>query len=99
VWFSILTDRHIPQWCSLPLLWDPEISITPIPGRSEPEQVSFPQKRTVDVVASIFATTTAVFSSSDRMISNEIAMTIATQTAYHISETYKYPAKETRNAT
>ena len=80
--------------CAWPTVWDPVTTYSRLPDKPPAE---FPVHRAAGFVANVLATPTAVGSASDGMITSGIAMPIATQSAYHISATVKYPTKEIQN--
>jgi hypothetical protein len=76
-----------PGGCLWPDVWDPDIEIDPIPGMKEPPPDPNRKRRSVSLYTNVLASTTAADSLAQGQMTKDPAMTIATRTAYHVSET------------
>lgn len=83
--WDVLGHDWKPDDCALPNVWDPDIELEPVSG--EPQADPGRKRRFVTLHTNVLASATAVDSFSQGQITKDPAMTIATQTAYHVSAT------------
>jgi hypothetical protein len=98
IYYSLLHwDEPGHEWkpddCHLPKVWDPDIEVEPLPGEPPPDPNR--KRRFVSLPTDVLASATAVDGLAQGQMTKDPAMTIATQTAYHVSATRTFIPQET----